>query len=277
MKARTAVRTRAAAPTTVPHGSPATQRALAIQRMRERLSRESFPRMQMALIVALTGGFGLLSSFVLLRLGMDAMALRYPLALACAYLFFLFLLWLWLRTNAEDYLDLADIPLPQPGSSTLPQGPIGFARGGGGDFGGGGASAAFDGGASSVDALASTPTGALGDAASAAADSDELAIPLLVVALAIGLAVASLYVVYIAPVLFAEVLVDGALSYALFRHLRGQDPAHWLSSSVRRTALPFVATAVFLALVGAAMAAYAPGAKSIGQVMDHAARRGAAR
>ncbi|CAN7535024.1 hypothetical protein LJR039_003682 [Pseudorhodoferax sp. LjRoot39] len=140
--------------------------------------------------------------------------------------------------------------------------------GGGGDFGGGGASAAFDG--PSADGA---PLGALGDAASAAAEGDELAVPLLAIALAVGLALASLYVVYIAPVLFAEVLVDGALSYALFRHLRGQDPAHWLASTVRRTVLPFAATAVFVALVGAAMAAYAPGAQSIGQVMAHAARR----
>ncbi|WP_326540950.1 hypothetical protein [Pseudorhodoferax sp.] len=253
----------------MPHAPTATQRALAIRQMTERLSRDSFPRMQMALIVALTGGFGLLASFLLLRLGLDAMALRYPLALACAYLFFLFLVWLWLRTNASDYLDLADIPVPQP---RLPRSPIDFASGGGGDFGGGGASAAFDGAAPAAETLAGAPTNALGEAASAAADGDELAIPLVVVALAIGLAVASLYVVYIAPVLFAEVLVDGALSYALFRHLRGQDPAHWLSSTVRRTLLPFAATAVFLAGVGAAMAAYAPGAKSVGQVMEHAAR-----
>jgi hypothetical protein len=33
--------------------------------------------------------------------------------------------------------------------------------------------------------------------------------------------------------------------------------------------LPFAATAVFLGAVGASMAAYAPGAKSIGQVVKH--------
>ena len=64
--------------------------------------------------------------------------------------------------------------------------------------------------------------------------------------------------------------VDGALSYALFRHLRGQDPRHWLSSTLRHTALPFVATAVFLAAVGGAMAAYVPEATSVGQVIEHA-------
>ena len=151
---------------------PAMIRARAIQRVKDRLTRESLPRMQMALIVALTGGFGLLASFTLLHLGMGAMAIRYPLALS--------------------------------------------------------------------------------------------------IALAFGIALASLYVAYIAPALFAEVLVDGALSYALFRHLRGQDPRHWLASTVRHTAAPFAVTAIFLVAVGAAMAAYAPGAKSVGQVIEHA-------
>jgi uncharacterized PurR-regulated membrane protein YhhQ (DUF165 family) len=82
--------------------------------------------------------------------------------------------------------------------------------------------------------------------------------------------VASVYVVPIAPLLFAEVLVDGALSYALFHRLRRkQEQRHWLRSALRRTLLPFLATAVFLAAAGAAMQIHAPGARSIGQVMAH--------
>ncbi|MBW8371688.1 MAG: hypothetical protein K0M66_12070, partial [Thiobacillus sp.] len=38
---------------------------------------------------------------------------------------------------------------------------------------------------------------------------------------------------------------------------------------LRRTALPFVLTGVFVSITGAAMAGYAPGAHSIGQVMQH--------
>lgn len=260
-----------------PPRSAAARRALAIQQMRERLARDSFPRLQMALIVALTGGFGLLASFVLLQLGLDAMALRYPLALGCAYAFFLCLLWLWLRTNAADHADLPNL-LDLPGGGLAPRSDTAPAvqSGGGGDFGGGGASASFDdpgGAGAAVDAMDTGPTDALGNAVSAAADSEGFAIPLVAIAMAIGLALAMLYVVYIAPVLFAELLVDGALSYALFRHLRGRAPAHWLSSTVRRTALPFAATAVFLALAGGAMAIYAPGAHSLGQVIAHTTRR----
>ena len=248
----------------------ALNRAVAIQRVRERLVRESFPRIQMALLVALTGGFGLLASFTLLQLGMESMALRYPLALSLAYVFFLFLMWLWLRTNAEDYLDVPDVPNALPRVSSSDPGLPDFKSGGGGDFGGGGAGGSFDGPSVAVDEAASAPLRAVGDAVGPVAEADEFAVPLVAIALAIGIALASLYVVYIAPILFAEVLVDSALSYALFRHLRGQDPQHWLASTFRRTLLPFAVTAAFLCAAGAGMAFYAPGAKSVGQVVKHA-------
>lgn len=256
--------------------TPTVNRVLAIQRVREHLVRESFPRIQMALIVALTGGFGLLASFALLQFGMDSMAVRYPLALSFAYLFFLFLIWLWLRTNAEDYLDMPDIAdlIPRP---RLSAGAPDFRSGGGGDFGGGGATGSFDGPATAIDAGTSSPLRAVDDSVGSAADADELAIPLIAIGLAIGIALASFYVIYVAPILFAEVLVDGALSYVVFRHLRGQDHGHWLSSTLRRTAVPFAATAVFLIAMGAAMATYAPGAKSVGQVVTYASAQRAAR
>ena len=97
-----------------------------------------------------------------------------------------------------------------------------------------------------------------------------MAIPLLAIGLAIGLAFASLYVVYLAPALFAELLFDGVLSYTLYRRLRNTDSSHWLSTAFRRTVLPFALTAVFVALVGAGLAAYAPGAQTLGQAL-HAA------
>ena len=248
------------------HGVRLT-RSLALIRLRRRLEHESFPRIQMGLVVALTGSAGLLSSFTLLHAGVESMALRYPLALVGAYVFFLFLLWLWLRTQADDYLDLPDLPnlVPNPAASDPS---ITFSSGGGGDFGGGGASSSFDGaGTSSFSSTDATPS--IGDAAASSFDMDELAIPIIAAVLAIGLAFASLYVIYLAPALFAELLFDGALSYSLYRHLRTADDGHWLSTAFRRTALPFALTAVFLVAVGAAMAAYAPGAHSIGEVIHH--------
>ena len=254
------------------HSTHTIHRAHAIERVRQRLLRESFPRIQMTLIVALTGGIGLLASFAMLKAGLESMAIRYPLALSIAYLFFLFLIWLWLRTKAEDYLDIPDLPdlLPSPRPSA---GVPDFKTGRGGDFGGGGTTGSFDAPTTSLNAKSSPPLDAIGDSVGSVGEADELAIPLLAIALALGIALASLYVVYLAPILFAEVLVDGALSYALLRHLRGQEPLHWLLSTFRRTIVPFAATAVFLIAIGAAMESYAPGAKSVGEFVGHARSR----
>jgi hypothetical protein len=240
-------------------------RSHAILRIRRRLERDGFPRIQMSLIVGLTGAAGLLFSYIMLQLGVTHMALRYPLALLMAYGVFLVLLWLWLRTKAEDYVDMPDL------SGLVPSGSGSYEpsfEGGGGNFGGGGASGSFDGPASFTPA--ESDASPLSEAAGAVGDSaDELAIPLIVIAFALGLALASLYVVYAAPMLFAELLVDGALSWALYRRIQAADSPHWLESAVRRTALPFVLTGVFVAATGAVMAAYAPGAQSIGQVIHY--------
>lgn len=248
--------------------NPYLTRSHAVLKLRQRLEVESSPRVQMGLMVALTGGFGWLASFLLLHAGMDGMAWRYPVALGLAYLFFLFLLWLWLRGMADDTADIVDLatslPMPQ-GNLPSPR----FASGGGGDFGGGGATGSFGEAGESVEtALDSVSTvGDVGKLASSVGDSDELAIPLIAICLVAGLAMASFYVVYLAPSLFAELLLDGALSYTLYRRLRRIERKHWLDTAVRRTILPFGVTALFLCAMGAAMAAYAPGARSIGDVI----------
>lgn len=238
-------------------------RSQAILRIKRRLELDAFPRLQMSLIVGLTGAAGLLFSFMMLQLGVTSMALRYPLALLMAYGVFLVLLWLWLRTQAEDYVDIPDFS----GSGSSGSGDCAPAFEGGGNFGGAGASGSFDGPASF--APIESDLSPLSEAASAVGDgADELAIPLLGVAFALGLALASLYVVYVAPMLFAELLVDGALSYALYRKIKAADSRHWLESAVHRTALPFVSTGVFVSVTGAAMAIWTPGADSIGQVIQ---------
>lgn len=251
-------------------------RSLAIVRLQRQLERKSYPRLQMGFIVALTGAAGWLCSFLLLHTGVNSMALRYPLALGGAYVAFLFLLWVWLRTSASDYADLPDLTdlVPRGSGGPLPS----MASGGGGDFGGGGASGSF-GGPTWDDAAMEAPSepgvlSAVGDAAGSSFDADELAIPLIAIALAVGLALASLYVVYLAPALFAELLFDGVLSYTLYRRLRTADSQHWLGTAFRRTVLPFGLTAVFLVAVGAALGAYAPGAHSLSEAFHYQAPNG---
>ncbi len=245
-----------------------------------KLERDSYPRLQMFLLVSLTGLAGLLATFLMLQAGIGAMHLRYPLAVGCAWLVFLFLLWLWLRTQAEDWVDVpGDLSLPSGGGDVASSCPdIAPRISGGGEFGGGGASSGFTEDDAlpapdlpSIDVPGAKAVGeAVGDVVGGA---DEGAIPLavilLIAAMIAVLLFASLYVVYLAPALFAELLVDGALSASLYHRMRGLQTRHWLETAIRRSFLPFALTAVGLAVSGYALHGYAPEAQSIGQVVRH--------
>lgn len=243
-----------------------------IQQLRQRLERNSYPRLQMLVLVLLTGFAGFITSAMLLHYGLESMGLRYLLALAVAYGVFLLLLWVWLQSRDEDFLDLSgDLP-SIPGSSS----PTPF-HGEGGDFGGGGSSAdfSFDSGAhgelptpSEPISLLDDETGELiGETVGAVGQADELAIPLLLLLLVAALFFSSLWIVYQAPLLFAELLLDSALITTLYRRLRRMERRHWLETAVRKTALPIFITALLLSGSGWAMQHYAPRAHSLGEVI----------
>lgn len=241
-----------------------------IQRVRSRLVTFSFPRLKMLVLVTLTGMAGFTASALLLSGGMLTMWSRYLAAFGFAYLVFLGLLWLWLRTRPDDWCDLPDLSgsLPQSSHSHAPEHAqdIGAHDG---DFGGGGASGSFD--ATAADAPADAlPTEAVGEALSAAGQAEELAIPLIVIAFLGALALSSLFLVWSAPTLFAELVVDGILSASLYRRLRGLQAQNWVVTAIRRTAWPFAITALIAAGIGWGMAQYAPEAHSIGEVVAHA-------
>lgn len=235
-------------------------RAMAIQLMRTRLLHEGFPRLQMFILVSLTGLAGFAASAAMLAAGVDTMALRYTLAMGVAYLAFLLLLWLWLRTSAADYLDVMPYAGSDGDASAKDTGDD--FTGGGGSFDGGGASANVDFGAqdSAIDAIADNPLEVVSEA-------DETTIPLVVILLAVGIALSSLFVIWSAPILFAEILVDALLAAGLYRRLRVLEPQHWMLAALRRTIIPFVLTTLTVAAAGWGMQAYAPEARSLGEVL----------
>lgn len=213
-----------------------TDREREIERMRAALERNEYPRLRMLLIVALTGGCGFLASYLMLQHGVDSIALRYPLALCVAYVVFLLLLWAWLRSRPDDYLDVPDIG-NLGGDWSYPQ------------QSGGGASGDID-PLTGIDA------------------PDEFAIPLLVILFVAIVAFASLWVVYAAPTLFAELLFDGILAAGLYRRLRRGDARHWLDTALRRTFWPFAITLVTLIVFGLGVQRYAPGAHTLGEAIQ---------
>lgn len=208
-----------------------------VARIRERLLRFGFPRARMLLLVLLTGGCGLLASWLLLREGLVSMPLRYLLALCIAYAIFLLLV--------RAFALRGDLNLDVPGSGNSPA----QATGSSGSHVEAGVPGAHAHGAGWLDG----------------ADAVE-ALPLLLVIAVIAIACASLWIVVSAPTLFAELLVDGALSATLYRRLRGLEARHWLDTALRHTIGPFAVTALVVVAFAFAAQHYRPQAHSIGDV-----------
>jgi FtsH-binding integral membrane protein len=239
------------------------QRQREINRIGRRLLDHGYPRLEMAFLVLVTGLVGFLASFALLHAGMQSMVLRYPLAVGCAFIALLLQLWLWLRLRHDWREDLADAAADMAsGYSDKPSGVSGH----GGTFDGGGASANFDVPGSNL----------LGSSVEAAANAEEAAIPLFaligIAAVALSMVLLAFSLVSTAPFLFAELLVDGAMSATLYRRLRHLPQRHWTQAAVRRTVVPFVLTALFLAAVGFGMAWAVPGAHTVGEFLHLSGR-----
>ena len=256
----------------------------------------------MSVIVAATGCAGLVCSFALLHVGLRLMWLRYVIAIGVAYGAFLLLIggWLaWQRRKLErratvsgsggSFLDIVDVNTG--GGGGVARGAARLA-GAGGRFGGGGAETGFDGANMAAAQAVPVPMplgdapGVAGHAASTGArslagigghgggsgfelDLDD-AVVIVAALAAIAAAVASsVYVVVTAPVLFAEVMFDGALSAGLYRRLRTLNHHRWWEDAIRHTAIPVAVVTVFFGIAGYLMQRYEPGASSIGAVAQH--------
>jgi hypothetical protein len=244
-------------------------RARRIEIIRQRLIRKSRPRILVAVILSLTAFAGFLTSFSLLHLGVTLMWLRYPIAISVAYCVFLLLLalWLWLQRRSLDLdpslLDFIPTEQTQSGESL---------QFGGGRAGGGGAGGSWTEAASSSSAevssgdLASPPIGL---------DLDLEEGWLLVVAIIalVGGLIASFYLIYIAPVLLAELLVDGILVAGLYRRVKEVEQRHWIRAALRRTLLPAVVVALFFAVAGYTLQRAVPEAHTIGEIWHYVMRR----
>lgn len=240
-----------------------------LAKFRTIINRDSYPRLEMFLLVSFTGLAGFLTSYGLLHFGMTTIWLRYLASMGVAYIIFIGLLGLWLawKTNRltanSDSLELFnDIILPinsSPNNST--------------SFHGSGGS--FDGGGASGDYTSSSDGGAevIGEAFGAAAQAEEGAIPLIVIgALIFGLLsifIVTFSLVASAPILFSELLVDGMLSASLYRRLKGIDNHHWLESAIKRTVWPFIFVTLTFVIVGWTMGHFMPETHSLGEIITH--------
>jgi phage shock protein PspC (stress-responsive transcriptional regulator) len=268
--------------------STVSEHQILVERIEKHLERRSYPRMQMMVIVSLTGASGLLTSAGLLRIGVLDMAGRYPVSVLIAYCVFLSLLWLWIRKIAADFSNLTpaqldaeealaaqsatqqpSVPLPAANPSD-PVGSLGAVQG----------LSAHDAqarinimdSASQIvrfvsDILSRIVEGIFQGIGKLLGDADELVIPIMVVLLFLGLAFASVYVVATAPALFAEVLVDSTLSYTLYKRLVRTEERNWLRAAITRTLWPLAGTLVLVTFMGFVLGSIAPGAHTISEAL----------
>ena len=195
------------------------------------------------------------------------MWLRYPVAILFAYGVFLILLRLWLSLSRPRDWELDEVvDTTVEVISDLRQG--GDPRfGGAGDFAGGGAGGVWEESVSTVTTTTTTSSSSTGFSFDLDLEEGWL-IVIAIVAIIAG-AIAALYIVYIAPALLAEILLDGVLLAGLYKQVKSIERRHWLSTALRRTVLSAILVAVFFGVAGYAMQRTAPEARSVGEVWKH--------
>lgn len=244
-------------------------RARALQHARHWIDRRGLARIEMSVMVTLSGATALGVSTCLRWLGMNTMALRYPLAVLGGYLVFLALLGLWLSRRKGETVSDAIKEYAQTQTDLLPDSgaeSVEWLRGGGGQFGGGGASGDWG------EPVSAAMTGS--DTTSAITGvpdlDDDLGVVIAVIAAALAAIVAvfaSLYMVYAAPELLTEVLADVLVSATVYGRLRRYNEATWLYTAVRGSAVAALATALSFACIGWAADVIAPDANTLGQAI----------
>lgn len=217
-----------------------------VDEMRARLIATGFPRVVILLILVVAGLTAFGFSALTLNAGLDDMAVRYFVATLAGYAVFLLLIrvWIALRRREADVTDLPDI-------TSLPSDVASF---GGGQSGGAGATGSWDAPSNHGDLDLDVP------------DAGEAWPVVLAAVVLLGGVLAVLYVVYLAPVLLAEVALDAALVTGIYRQLRKKDAGHWLGAAVRHTWLPATIAAVCIAFAGLVLQWAQPTARSIGDV-----------
>ncbi|MCL4181771.1 MAG: hypothetical protein KJ072_29055 [Verrucomicrobia bacterium] len=194
----------------------------------------------MTLIVSATGAAAFLFSFLMLWAGLGAMGIRYALAVGLAYLVFLLLLRLWLSyttsnessTLSESLLDVADgLRLTPDVANTICDG------------------------------------GAIADAGGALSFDEFVFVLVAAAAVAAGFLVC-LYVVWTAPALLAEVMVDGLVMSRILKRMNLRGGAYWASGALKRTWLPALLAVLFFGIAGFALQRVVPEADSIGPVIQ---------
>jgi len=252
------------------------QRAIAINEIRNRFLDRGFPRLVVGTLMAAAGGAAFLTSYALLGAGVRAMSIRYASAAIVGYVVLLGLFRLWLAIAVRrasrgrddsslldlipDGLDVVDVTIPIDVSVSTP------TFGGGGGFGGGGTSRSWGAASRSFGSDKGASSASSDGGSGLDLDLDEgwvIVIPIIAL-VAIGIGAAT--VVWGAPMLLAELLLDGLVAAGVYRRLKRVDAQHWLAGATKRTWLPAIGVIIVAGVAGWLIQFFAPAALSIGDL-----------
>lgn len=253
-----------------------TSRGVAVARLTVQIERHYWSRTSALFIGLLTVAFGVFFSAILWHVGMEEMSWRYPMSVLLSYLVMLVMLWWWSRREPwGGNLDGGGGSSGNSGGSSN-DGAHDYAMRGG-EFGGAGASGSFDGAASEMGSLAGD---AVGGALEAAAGADEAAIVLVPIAVIIalvmlcgGFAYGAVSLVWQAPTLLAELMIDAGTASLLWVYVRPVDRRNWLATALKKTAPMFIAFSLVFACTGYVLERVDPTAITIFDLLANRAAR----
>jgi hypothetical protein len=247
------------------------------------LRTKHFTRFSMTLILATCICLAVLTTKLLLAVGVLDMWVRYLVALFVAYGAFFIGVWIWLhlspygrhlrsqRKRDEDWLDAnIDLPLPSGGSADV------SFQGGGGSFDGGGAGGSWDvvnpGVSVDFSGSSSSVGNSLGDIVSVGDLGDEGGCLLVIAGILLAIVLftifgATAYVVYQAPAILAEVVFEVLLGSPLARGANALGSANWPAVLLAKTWIPFAIIAAMAIGFALFCKAYFPGVTSIGGLL----------
>jgi len=225
------------------------------------------------------------ASALLMRAGVDALAVRYAVALGVGYLAYLGILRLWaqrLLRRAEDeardsgWADAADllpdVPLPRPSSGGAPP----LRSGGGGDYAGGGSSGHFEAPAEAGGTGLGDLAGNALDVAGSADEGAVVVVPVVAVFLVVAAVLfgtGALVLVYFGSEALLAVAIEVAFSYASARTAVRLAREGWLGAAVRLTWKPLLGALACALVLGIALDRFMPQVDSLPQAVRALAGR----
>ncbi|MBK7599332.1 MAG: hypothetical protein IPJ07_12740 [Acidobacteria bacterium] len=269
-------------------------------KFKQRLLSKYFVRLHMLLILGAVGFSGVISSKLLLMVGLHSLMIRYPIAVMTAYgvFFILIRLWLWyIGISPRAREQLSSSRSGRSGSGGVVSLDIGSSGGGGGggssgwsgfrggSSGGGGASDNWSDAATKVNFLAASDPGpsagggsfnpgSLGSSSSGGGKSSGGGVDLdlgddgfwailalvLLIVLILGIFGSAVFLIYQAPAIFGEAAFHAALASGLIKASKGMDNEDWKGSVFKATWIPFAVILSAAIAFGWAAHRYCPAA-----------------